>query len=681
MDVDYDVMIAGAGLAGLNAAYQLRDLRVLLCERDTRPGGRVLTRERDGLVYDLGASFACDPRAVPFPLDRSERIEESHRIALYASGALHFGESVAACLDTLPPGPERRERALDAFFQVIHPGERAGYLPQRQGDARLRFSTAHTTSGNGAVVAGFVRRLGTGTLRLSTEVTDVEDEDGFARVALKTGDRREEVRARAVILATPAPAARVVLRGAREPCRSFLASVRYGEGIVVAVGLADAALPDFAYLVAPDLAVSTVVKHRGHDPRRQVLLVYYAAAKSERVRGGTDTEIAQQTLSSLFELPLGLSERNVLFSDVHRWPLVGPIISGETYGSWDDLMMRPSMRVFLAGDYVSVDGDDPLPYGMAPALSSGDRAAGAVRTFLDHEASHRGYAASPLVDTTVYDLTDERPVYVERCDEGNVAFYGLVLQASGDERLKAYLLDQVRDGLWEYHIGYGVTAEDSAVVIEGLLAAGVGETFLRHRLQRLVELFYDAEEGAFRTVLRGRAAYWRGPSVDATAHVGYLLQRLAPDRYARQVGACAEYLRRVQRAEGDWKGRWFPSSLTTSYHAIRLLHSVEGGSTEALTRARERIRDTQREDGGWGGSVIGTSAAILALRTLDAHPDLVVRGREWLRARRHGQDWPGEPVLYYWFEAEKTRRFFHGTDRGAITSAWARLALAEDGSC
>src|SRR5437762_3278954 len=53
----YDVVIVGAGLAGLSAAYALRDRRVLVLEREALAGGRVLTRSSHGVAYDLGAVF------------------------------------------------------------------------------------------------------------------------------------------------------------------------------------------------------------------------------------------------------------------------------------------------------------------------------------------------------------------------------------------------------------------------------------------------------------------------------------------------------------------------------------------------------------------------------------------------------------------------------------------------
>lgn len=53
-----DVIVLGAGLAGLNSALHLHDLgyRVLLLEASDRVGGRVLSRKVDGVLHEMGAS-------------------------------------------------------------------------------------------------------------------------------------------------------------------------------------------------------------------------------------------------------------------------------------------------------------------------------------------------------------------------------------------------------------------------------------------------------------------------------------------------------------------------------------------------------------------------------------------------------------------------------------------------
>lgn len=56
MESNYDVVIIGAGIAGLSAALELEkyDLRILVLEKTDRVGGRVKTDEVDGFLLDQG---------------------------------------------------------------------------------------------------------------------------------------------------------------------------------------------------------------------------------------------------------------------------------------------------------------------------------------------------------------------------------------------------------------------------------------------------------------------------------------------------------------------------------------------------------------------------------------------------------------------------------------------------
>jgi hypothetical protein len=283
---------------------------------------------------------------------------------------------------------------------------------------------------------------------------------------------------------------------------------------------------------------------------------------------------------------------------------------------------------------------------------------------------------APLIDAWVYRMTPERPQLVRRLEQGDVAFYGPILEATRDPELARYLVRSASGDLWEYQHGFGPTAEDSALVLEGLLAAGTDPTVLRRSAARLVGTFFDAGAGAFHTVHGGRARYWAGPSVDATAHVGWLLWRLDAVRWADEIAACRAFLRAQRDPTGCWRGRWFPSVALTTFLAVRLLATAGRGGT-LLADTRHLLADAQRPDGSWAGSTIDTAFAVRTLSALEVAPGVLARGRRWLAARRGADGWPGEPVLYYTMETSDpdVRFFFHCVDKGAVTSAWATLAL------
>jgi glycine/D-amino acid oxidase-like deaminating enzyme len=705
----YDVAIVGAGLAGLAAACALRDRRIVVLEREQRAGGRVLTCSRCDVPYDLGAVFAFDPARSPVPIQLPPALRESERVGLHQDGATVWGSSVEACIAQLGLSseehgalaafaagtldaaalPPRLARALGAFFRVIHPSALAEALPQRQRDALIRFPTPHHAAGNGQLADALAQALGP-RLRLSSEVSRIEEKSGLVELTLRSAAGTEVIAARAVICATPgATALRLITSLTNDRCRVFLEGLRWGGGTVVVLALAGADLPDFSYLVTPDCSFNTVLLQRGRQGQPDLLFVYYVGSPPPSPR-------LEQTLAELRSLKLGaLRAEQVVFSDVRRWDAVGPVISPASYGAFDEWEARACERVFLAGDYTWVERDNVLPFGIDQALASGARAAERVARYLDVPSAVERYRSEYLVECTIYQLSGERPQALQTKQECNLSYWGTVLQAEAlqaqalqadpDPALRRYLLQSTREGLWEYQTGFGVTADDSVLACEGLLAAGEGAETLGPSLRRLVELFYDRQQGAFlalshqcktiKACAQGRAEYWFGASLDATAQAAWLLERVLPGEQRAVVEACGRYVARAQRPDGGFSGLWFPSTLLTTWHAVRLLAALAPAHEQSLQRALGFLLRGQAHDGSWSQSVIETSAAVLALDLLCERAG-IPRALAWLEARRSGGGWSGEPLLYYWFELSPGQKlFFHCRDRGRVTSAWAQIAL------
>src|SRR5262245_20046663 len=157
----------------------------------------------------------------------------------------------------------------------------------------------------------------------------------------------------------------------------------------------------------------------------------------------------------------------------------------------------------------------------------------------------------------------------------------------------------------------------------------------------------------------------------------YLLHNITTETYAQEVATCADYIAKYQDPKGYWKSRWFPSTMITTYYAVRFLQHMPRCYQPHLDKARHFLRTQQQPDGSWGHSVLETAAAILAFKAIgDAPPP---RATAWLQAQRGPAGWPGEPVLYYWVELNQHQKlFYHCTDKGQITTAWATLALRHD---
>ena len=110
-----DVVILGAGLAGLTAAYHLRDRDIVVLESRDRVGGRTLSGRHGAYWYNLGAQFVWDPRTVE--LCRALGLEvaggEGAESAVFVNGRLAVGRDPYRLLMKMPIS--WRDKARFAF--------------------------------------------------------------------------------------------------------------------------------------------------------------------------------------------------------------------------------------------------------------------------------------------------------------------------------------------------------------------------------------------------------------------------------------------------------------------------------------------------------------------------------------------------------------------------------------
>jgi protoporphyrinogen oxidase len=404
METVFDVIVVGAGLSGLSAAYALSGLNVAVVEKEPNAGGRILTRCSDGIVYELGAIFAFNVSQLPFRDDSLGIIEENGSVGILWNGIVQYGPDVETVMDALNFNQEEvrqlkhfsgqggqevsavSQRVYDvvnAFFQLIHPGELSSYIPQRRLDAFMNFNNHHLNAGNGRIIKLFLDKLEEKTVcRFNAPVVSIEDDGSSVRVFLKS-EKPAQLKAKFVICTTPAPISKNIIRRLSSESNAFLSSVQYGKGITVALGVQNAALPAFSYIVTPALAFNTVLQQRTARVGTRVLYFYYMGNKAAALLEAEDDDIIRKTLNTFEQATIGrVADENIVFSDIYRWPMLSPVITAESYDGWTPEMARPSQRVFLAGDYVFVNQHHIMPYGMSAAYHSGLNTAAEVSALL-----------------------------------------------------------------------------------------------------------------------------------------------------------------------------------------------------------------------------------------------------------------------------------------------------------
>src|SRR5207247_8825797 len=110
-----EVVILGAGLAGLTAAYHLRDRDIVVLESRDRVGGRTLSGRHGAYWYNLGAQFVWDARTGE--LRRALGLEvaggEGAESAVFVNGRLAVGRDPYRLLMKMPIS--WRDKARFAF--------------------------------------------------------------------------------------------------------------------------------------------------------------------------------------------------------------------------------------------------------------------------------------------------------------------------------------------------------------------------------------------------------------------------------------------------------------------------------------------------------------------------------------------------------------------------------------
>ena len=298
-DPTLDAVVVGAGIAGLSAAWDLRDRDVLVLERSDRLGGRIRSEPRDPYWLNVGAHVFAGPgsaterllsetgvEAVPVPgqlaaIELNGRIVVGGRPELYPFRLpITVGERLALIRAGL-----RLRRAVAAYERVGHPREGespaetrrrvlaygddrtfSDWLGSLPGDADALFRATVTRStaemdevsfGHGAgyfalvwnssgglsrnIIGGAGRLIETIAAGLprpvatGAEVTEVTERDGLVHVRYTSQGVEREVQARGAVVTTKAFEAARLITALPLDTRAALDAIPYGPTVVMAI--------------------------------------------------------------------------------------------------------------------------------------------------------------------------------------------------------------------------------------------------------------------------------------------------------------------------------------------------------------------------------------------------------------------------------------------------------------
>ena len=418
-----DVVVVGGGLAGLTAAWRLRDLDVVVLEAEHRVGGRLRSEPRGDVWLNFGAHVfggagsatgrlidAVGVRAIEVPgrlaavalggtIAASGRVETfpfrlplppRSRASLVRAGArLRLAVRSYAAVAAERPGEDpaarqlrmlqfRDDRSFSEFIGPLSPDVGAIFratLTRSSGEpdelaagygigyfhlvwSKSAGLSRNIVGGSSKLPESLAAGLG-GRIRTGARATAVVSDAGGVRVTYDAEGRERTIRARSVVVATPAFVARGIVHDLPAETAAALEAVRYGPYVVGAF-LTRETVPmpwDRIYALAtPGRSFSMLFNTANilrSGPERQPggSLMVYAAADGARSLGEFDDgEVADRFLADLAQIypaTRGLVDEVV----IQRWERGLPY-AAVGRSRLQEPLTRPLGRVHLAGDYL-----------------------------------------------------------------------------------------------------------------------------------------------------------------------------------------------------------------------------------------------------------------------------------------------------------------------------------------
>lgn len=442
----YDVIVVGAGLAGLSAAQELSGRKVLVLEADERIGGRVQTVHQGPYWLNLGAHILSDagtparqlaadqglqlltptgrilgvgmrgrvvqanrPEELPLRLQLSAgsrlaliragiRLRRAHARVRRADAGGRLYSADPTALDHL---------SVDANLDGMSFRDFLGCLPAdvesifrvaaNRAGGELDDMSAHFAIGGlfstfshprPSVVGGtehLVEGLAAsihGTIRVGARVTSVREEAERIHVEYVANGQSESVEAAACVITAPAPIANNIAFGLPDWKRQALASVHYSPYVVAGIFTTESTAMPWDNIYA--LAA----------PDSSFCMFFNAAnpmrSGSTRVPGGAIVVYAGgERARSMLRLPASDISASFTKDLIHLFPRASQVIGEITVARWEYGAPTPgpnrgSLQQALAAPVgrILFAGDYLVVAGLDPAIWTGQRAARLARRFL-----------------------------------------------------------------------------------------------------------------------------------------------------------------------------------------------------------------------------------------------------------------------------------------------------------
>lgn len=419
------IAVIGAGIAGLACAYVLQEAGcdVTVFEREANTGGRMRSRTKDGLVWDIGADHLCNlydrikfycgefgiawepMRFLQYGLVKNGNVvipsEAIGRVSKLRLAFEYFRTKAIGTffnLDTFAEfdndnaydvmkrrcGKDVADYFVDAFTSTYQfhraketsVGALMGIMQSIKMD-KERWNLCRTQGGMQALPDAFAKRL---NVKFDVTIDHVAGSaDGRPTVTIDGKEEAFDV----VVLATPAPATLKLLKNPTDRQRDVLARSRYATTIGVAFRVDKNCLPNIAVTWVPYVESKKISGFVNETMKGEELMcadgttlisTWLHEEFAKEILDKSDEEIFALVKEEFVRIcPWVSTESELGNHDLQQWPHAMPVFAQGHLAMVKEFMTdgQGANNVFFTGDYLN----SPWTEG---ALRNGERVAASI---------------------------------------------------------------------------------------------------------------------------------------------------------------------------------------------------------------------------------------------------------------------------------------------------------------
>ena len=407
----YDTVIVGAGMAGLTAAYMLRDKKLLLLEQEDRFGGRIWSEKINEATYNIGTQFFTeeetsfvhlvnelgiervthDPAKIPMSLYLNDKLYTSF-FSLFSRKVVFDGLKfmsksyrLAKIFQLSPDDPRWQKlvkQNLVDFQQGYGPELLALVNSYLQGACVSK--PERTSAGIGALLMGDIFNTGQmafvkgGTQKITDAmvsklngkvmngagVTRVEEKDGIVSICFRKNGKEQTIKAKSAVMAVPPQIALKLIPQLPAWKKDALSRIKYGPLIVLSVFL-KRNIPWDRWqgmlcnnLIFSGIADATFDMDTDKNEDNPIIYNFIISIppdetkKIEAILAKSDEEIVSLTLNDFKRvMPEADIDEYILDTKVTRFPIGELELSPEYYLELLPQLPKPVGNIHFCGDY------------------------------------------------------------------------------------------------------------------------------------------------------------------------------------------------------------------------------------------------------------------------------------------------------------------------------------------